>query len=503
MTEIDPSVLRLREAAVASGLVPAKAWNAAVRQSGGDAASAGRIATSLVAAEVLTTYQAEQLLQGRTKLSLGMYTIVDFIGQGGMGQVFLGTHRWMGRRCAIKVLPLEKTTEDSRESFLREMRIQATLDCPYLVRAFDAGVDGRVHYLVTEYVPGTDLRRLVKSTGPLAMDQAASVIAQAAAGLAYAHGSGLIHRDIKPANLLVDPGGRTKVSDVGLAMLGDDDNDPRAGKIVGTADYLSPEQIRTPESVGPASDLYSLGCTLYYAVTGKVPYPGGDAKSKCHRHLHEQAWNPRKFNAELSDDFIDAIGMLMEKDPARRPRDATEVVHRMKAWTGGRIHGDGPAVLDTTHRNPPGAFSNLQPPGDRQPDRQPVAEPDDRLVLEALSMAAIDFDVVASDAAAGLGGPFGAFAAGPSDVDEAAASTATASPTHHGNRFATPRDSEVISRSASATHSDVIPRATLIPPPPPPVKSAADWGVITRGALIAAWATGVVLGAAGMWWWTR
>ncbi len=363
MTATDKTVLRLREATLASGLVTPKAWNAAVRQTGGDRATASRVAKALVADEVLTAYQAEQLLDGRTKLSLGMYTIVDFIGQGGMGQVFLGTHRWMGRQCAIKVLPLEKTTQESRESFLREMRIQATLDCPYLVRAYDAGVDGRVHYLVTEYVPGTDLRRLVKSTGPLAMDQAASVIAQAAAGLAYAHGSGLIHRDIKPANLLVDPGGRTKVSDVGLAMLGDDDADPRAGKIVGTADYLSPEQIRTPEAVGPASDLYSLGCTLYYAVTGKVPFPGGDARSKCHRHLHEQAWNPRKFNPELSDDFIDAIGMLMEKDPKRRPRDATEVVRRMKAWTGGRMLGD-----EASARSRPGhVHSGPEPPRPLRP----------------------------------------------------------------------------------------------------------------------------------------
>ena len=132
------------------------------------------------------------------------------------------------------------------------------------------------------------------------MHHAAMIISQAARGLQYAHEIGLVHRDVKPGNILVTPDGHAKVSDIGLAAwsMGLDD-DPRAGKIVGTADYISPEQIRSPLSVGPGSDIYSLGCTLYYTVTGKVPFPGGDSKSKCKRHCEQTPWHPSE-NSHLT-----------------------------------------------------------------------------------------------------------------------------------------------------------------------------------------------------------
>lgn len=302
-----------------------------------------RISDALIQRGVLTRYQAQQLRAGRTKLTLGNYRITSWLGQGGMGQVFGGVHEIMGRRCAIKVLPLEKATDTSRESFIREIRLQASLDCPYLVRAFDAGRDGNVHYLVTEFVDGQDLRELVREHGPLSMQQAASIVAQAAAGLAYAHQSGLVHRDVKPANILVTHDGHAKVSDVGLAALtgaaqGDVRlDDPQAGKIVGTADYLSPEQIRTPLDVGPASDIYALGCTLYFAVTGKVPFPGGDTRSKCRRHLTETPLHPRRYATDLSDAFIDTIADMMEKDVAHRIGSATDVVERLAPWAAADI----------------------------------------------------------------------------------------------------------------------------------------------------------------------
>ena len=186
--------------------------------------------------------------------------------------------------------------------------MQAVLDCPYLVRAYDAGQDGNVHYLVTEYVPGMDLRKLVKSQGPLSVPQAAKIVMQAALGLDYAHRQGMVHRDVKPGNILVTPGGEAKVSDVGLAGFAKDlINDPRAGKIIGTTDYLSPEQIRTPLEIEPVADIYSLGCTLYYAICGKVPFPGGDTKSKLRRHLDESPVHPRPFATDVSEDFVDII----------------------------------------------------------------------------------------------------------------------------------------------------------------------------------------------------
>ena len=291
-----------------------------------------KLASQLVKMKVLTAYQADQLLSGRRKLKLGAYVITDWIGQGGMGQVFKAVHEMLGRESAIKVLPLHKNTPESISNFRREIRAQAKLDHANLVRAFDAGEDGNVHYLVVEYVPGTDLRRYVRTKGKLTVQLAANIVKQAAEGLAHAHERDLIHRDVKPGNILVTPDGVAKVSDLGLAFYINDPNDPRIGKIVGTADYLSPEQIKTPLEVTTVSDIYSLGCTLYYAITGKVPFPGGTPKSKARRHLEETPWHPRRFNEEVSDEFVDLIGDMMEKNPAERIQTAEEVAERLAPW---------------------------------------------------------------------------------------------------------------------------------------------------------------------------
>ncbi len=330
-----------RESALTSELVNEEQLRQAVARisqaNGGQPIAAGEItdkklARQLVEMQLLSAYQADQLLTGRTKLNLGPYTITDWIGQGGMGQVFKAVHKMLGRESAIKVLPLHKSTPDAIENFRREIRAQAKLDHPNLVAAFDAGEDGNVHYLVVEYVPGTDLRRLVRSKGKLSVQQGANIVKQSAEALAHAHKRNLIHRDIKPGNILVTPNGTAKLSDLGLAFYLNDPTDPRKGKIVGTADYLSPEQIKTPLNITHVSDIYSLGCTLYYAVTGKVPFPGGTPKSKARRHLEETPWHPRRFNEEVSDDFVDLIGDMMEKNPAERIQSAVEVAERLAPW---------------------------------------------------------------------------------------------------------------------------------------------------------------------------
>ncbi|MEM6777288.1 MAG: serine/threonine-protein kinase [Planctomycetota bacterium] len=411
VTELTPLEI-LREACLRSGLVTSRQWKRVAREAleaaerdqstspdGGSvrehesttAKSSGelardRMSDALVDHGLVTPYQAQQLKDGRTKLSLGNYRITDWLGQGGMGQVFAGVHEVMGRRCAIKVLPLEKATDETRDSFMREIRLQAALDCPYLVRAFDAGKDGSVHYLVTELIDGTDLRQLVKRHGPLTMQQAASIMAQAAAGLAYAHETGLIHRDIKPANILVTHDGHAKVSDVGLAALtkpslgmADDEADPRAGKIVGTADYLSPEQIRTPDQIGPASDIYSLGCTLYFAVTGEVPFPGGDTREKCRRHLMEAPWHPKKYSRDISDAFADTIADMMEKRVEMRIASAADVVSRLSPWAAAETTaGDSDWLADlgidltdhpTADRGADNDFWQAESSAARRPDR--------------------------------------------------------------------------------------------------------------------------------------
>jgi serine/threonine protein kinase len=329
-----------RDAALLSGLVTQDQIEEAmlrVKEKSPGASSAGdfserELAAMMVSLNHLTAYQADKLLEGRTKFALGPYIITDWIGQGGMGQVFKAVHEMLGRESAVKVLPKFKASPEAIENFRREIRTQAKLDHPNLVRAFDAGIDGDVHYLVVEYVDGTDLRKLVRTKGMISVQQAANIIKQAAEGLEYAHQRGLIHRDIKPGNILVTSAGVAKVSDLGLAgHLSDTAG--RSTKIVGTADYLAPEQIRSPLDVTKVADIYALGCTLYYAITGKVPFPGGNTKSKARRHLEETPWHPRRFNPEVSNEFVDLIGDMMEKDPRQRIQSAAEVAERLTPWT--------------------------------------------------------------------------------------------------------------------------------------------------------------------------
>ncbi|REK09407.1 MAG: serine/threonine protein kinase [Planctomycetota bacterium] len=346
-----------------------------------------QLAAKLVEQGLINRWQAEQLKVGRAKFNLGPYQVIDSIGQGGMGQVFRAEHRLMGRIVAIKVLPRHRSTPDAIASFTREIRAQAKFDHQNLVRAFDAGHDGNVYFLVTEYVPGADLRKLVRARGKLSMQDAATIISQAAHGLAHAHRGGMVHRDVKPGNLLVTPDGQTKVSDLGLASFLDaeDPDDPRAGRIVGTADYLSPEHITSPGKLSSASDIYSLGCTLYYAVTGKVPFPGGTHRDKARRHCEDIPLNPRRFNLDLTDGFVDVIASMMEKDPQKRLSSCEEVIRRLAPWARDSVHGDisrspgsaqlrapAPSLSDTE----PGLFDDL-PLGGTDESPSQISQPTD------------------------------------------------------------------------------------------------------------------------------
>jgi serine/threonine protein kinase len=327
-----------RESVILSGLLTREQLRRAIeelRAAGSTEVTDDELINHLVQRGLLTGYQAAQLRAGRTKLNLGPYLVTDYIDKGGMGQVYKATHRVMGREVAVKVLPLHKATPEAIETFIKEIRTQAQLDHPNLVRAYDAGQDGRVYYLVTEYVPGTDLRRLVRSRGPLPIRQAASIVMQAALGLAYAHSRNLIHRDVKPGNILVTPDGVAKLSDLGLAgFIQEASQESVAGRIVGTPDYVAPEVIEDSSQVGPINDIYSLGCTLYYAVTGKVPFPGGSTADKLRRHRFETPWHPRRFNPEINEEFAEIIADMMAKSPAERIASAAEVAARLQPWAG-------------------------------------------------------------------------------------------------------------------------------------------------------------------------
>jgi hypothetical protein len=207
---------------------------------------------------LITRWQAEHLKRGRNKFTLGEYWIIDELGKGGMGHVFKAEHSMLGRIEAIKVLPPDKTTPEAIARFQHEIRAHAKLNHPNLARLSYAGRDGSRYYFVTEYVPGSDLRKLVRTHSRLSMQEAATIISQAAQGLEHAHAQDLIHRDIKPGNLLVTPEGHTKVIDLGLAgfMTVDDEGQrDRQRRLVGTPDYLAPEVISNPANVTPASDV--------------------------------------------------------------------------------------------------------------------------------------------------------------------------------------------------------------------------------------------------------
>jgi serine/threonine protein kinase len=336
----------LRTAALASGLLSQQQLDDAL--GGLTAERAGSVlATDQISDEILgqrlvdlgylNRWQVEQLKEGRTKFTLGPYRIVNAIGQGGMGHVFKAEHKLLGRIEAIKVLPKSKSTPEAVAAFQREIRAQAQLDHPNLVRVSYADYEGDTYFFVTEYVPGTDLRKLVRRNGPLEYPIAATIVSQAAEGLHYAHRRGLVHRDVKPGNLLVTPDGRTKITDLGLAWFLMDElvaGKPagKTGSLVGTADYLAPETIRQPDKILPVSDVYSLGCTLYYAVTGKVPFPGGTTADKIRRHLEETPLNPLHFNPNLPEGFCDAIAAIMDKNPDTRTPTAAAVVELLRPW---------------------------------------------------------------------------------------------------------------------------------------------------------------------------
>ena len=290
------------------------------------------LADAAVQRKWLTKFQARELLRGQTRFTLGQYVIRDEIGRGGMGHVFKAKHAIMESIVAVKVLPTSKWSPQTEAAFKREIRMLAKLNHENIVRATDAGYDGKVHYLVTEYVPGRDLRRHVDKHGPLDQRRAALVIAQAARGLAYAHRQGFVHRDVKPGNILVTRDGRAKVLDLGLAGSLFDDESMKAGRRVGTPGYMAPEQIRSPKRVGPAADVYGLGCTLFFAVTGQPPFPGDTREEKERLQLAGLHAAVQALAPDITDDFAAVIEAMMRPSLDDRIRTAEEVIERLGPW---------------------------------------------------------------------------------------------------------------------------------------------------------------------------
>jgi response regulator RpfG family c-di-GMP phosphodiesterase len=297
-----------------------------------------RIGQALVHAGLLTPYQLERVLAGDGRgLVFGNYRVLEGLGSGGMGVVFRAEHRLMRRRVAVKVLPVDEDCPAAvRQRFYGEMRLLAELNHPNIVLAFDAGeiepsgrdMPGHI-YLVMEVVDGGDLERLVVKNGRCDVGRGCDFVRQAAGGLQVAHDRHLIHRDIKPSNLLLTAAGQVKVVDFGLArQFCSRLTDPRA--LLGSVEFMAPEQSHDPSAVGKEADIYGLGATLFWLLTGQAPYPFNPSVSAALRALQQD--EPRRLRdlrPDVPEELDALVARLLDRNPARRPLLPVAVAHAL------------------------------------------------------------------------------------------------------------------------------------------------------------------------------
>ncbi len=323
-----------------SGLVDDERLNQALSGVDQSVKDSGIVASSLTKAGLLTEWQSEKLLQGRHKgFYLGKYKLLNHIGTGGMGSVYLAEHQVMRHRVAIKLLPNHLAAQTSYlERFHQEARAAAALVHPNIIRAFDVDQHESFHYLVMEFVDGADLQAVVSRSGPLPYETAALYTRQAARGLAYAHRMGLIHRDIKPANLLVDKEGQIKILDMGLARFSDESQGSLTmaydQKMIGTVDYLAPEQALDSHKVDGRADIYSLGCTLYFMLSGDSPFPQGTIPQRLMQHQSAEPADIRKLRPDAPRALIDICSKMMAKSLTDRYQSGDEVADAISLWLG-------------------------------------------------------------------------------------------------------------------------------------------------------------------------
>lgn len=294
------------------------------------------LAKTLVVKDILTRWQAAHLLAGRSSFFMGKYKLIDQIGRGGMGGVFLVEHTMMNRTAALKVISRQLGKDPAAlERFLTEARAIAALDHTNIAHAYDVDKEGERYYLVMEYIEGHDLQRMVEDEGPLDCDRAVDYVRQAAEGLAHAHGRNMIHCDIKPANLLVNRQGVVKILDMGMARLvgrgqnGSDSNE----RMLGTVDYMAPEQAMDSPSLDHRVDIYSLGCTLYYLLTGKAPFPEGSIHERLLKHQTKEPRAISELRPEVPKDLVEICRKMMAKEPADRYQSAEELSQVLGEWS--------------------------------------------------------------------------------------------------------------------------------------------------------------------------
>ena len=301
------------------------------------------VANHLINANLITQWHADKLQDRKYKgFRLGKYKLLRLIGTGGMSSVYLAEHVLMRQKRAVKVLPKSRVNDSSYLArFHLEAQATASLDHPNIVRAYDVDNDGEQHFLVMEFIDGKDLQNIVKQEGPLPLELACNYIAQTAEGLAYAHENNLIHRDIKPANLLIDDKGIVRILDLGLALYSDGAKASLTvahnENVLGTADYLSPEQAVNSHKVDLRTDIYSLGCTLYFLLTGHPPFTDGSLGQRIAKHQTTMPEDVRKDRPECPRDLVNICVKMMQKKPEKRYQTMKQVAAALEEWLV--IHG--------------------------------------------------------------------------------------------------------------------------------------------------------------------
>lgn len=300
----------------------------------------------LMARGWITAWQNWHLLEGRHRgFFVGKYRLLQFLSAGGMSRVYLAEHTLLKRPVALKLVTDPQEHDRFRvERFHREGEAAAALVHPNIVRVFDLDRCGRFHYLVMEYVAGRDLSRTVQADGPLPFETAADYVAQAADGLAHVHARRMVHRDVKPSNLLVDADGRVRLSDFGVVKVGLD-GDPsltldQGVHIIGTVDYLPPEQFLDGHGVDGRADLYSLGCTLYFLLTGHAPFPHGTQPQRIMSHQTAEPPSIHEDRPQTPAGLVEICNRLMAKRPEERYRTAAETAEVLREWRRRWLQGE-------------------------------------------------------------------------------------------------------------------------------------------------------------------
>ncbi len=331
---------------------------------------------------LLTAFQAEQFLLGKWRgFTIGKYKLLERVGVGGMGQVFLCEHMFMKRRVAIKVLPPAKAEQPAALGrFYREARAAGSLEHPNIVRTHDIDQDGNLHFIVMEYVDGANLLDIVKKFGPLDIGRAVHYIRKVALGLDFAFRGGIIHRDIKPGNILVDRVGAIKLLDLGLARFYKDTTDMLTLKyddkiVLGTADYVAPEQVANSHAVDVRADIYALGASFYFVLAGHPPFPNGTVSQKLLWHRTKDPTPIRQIRPEVPEGLAAILAKMMHKDANRRFATPAELVEALEIWDPAEVAAPAPEEMPKLS---PAALEGVEPP------IEPYVPPSSKLLSKLL-----------------------------------------------------------------------------------------------------------------------